>query len=451
MGDGASFSVLLLGLEPQAVDLVRPVCEGAEFTEVNTADEFEGQFENWQDGDFSVILCGPALQGMSSLEAAQVLLNQCPNTIKYYVTVTTENYEPRNLVKNGFNMSFALPVDGSLFKKSILENIASNRNQKSFRSVKVFDLEPGDHLDFETYVYLPLNRKYVRYTRANHEIEAKKLEKLQAKQMSQVFVDHRDMGKFYQYSARRLRELGDEGVSSTEKQEKLQDSVRSLFNDIFDFTVKADFDNGREMIKQCESIVSNYITKGASSSWYQKLLSSIGEAGDTYSHASNVATFAALFAIGIGYARPEDLAMAGLFHDLGVATLPLELQHKDVEEMTDQEKALYFTHPEKSVNMVKNKRIIVTPDVERAILQHHEKWSGKGWPKKLSASRIDEASQILSFADQFDYLTRYDEGKKRFAPLEALEAIRKSGSINPDLITRIRRVLDNERRSVKSA
>lgn len=450
MSEEAAYQILTLGLEPKALQVVEAACQGAVFTRITTGDEFAAQYEGWQDGMFNAIICGSALQGMSPMEAAQVLLNQCPGTLKYFVTVDTTSYEPKNLLKNGFSACYVLPVDGPLLRKAIVENVlVGPKKPKSFRSVRVFDLDGGDKLDFETYVYLPLNKKYVRFTGANQSFEPSKLEKLQSKQMSQVFVDHKDMQKFYQFSAKKLRDLG--GVSTTEKQEKLRDCVRGLFTDIFDQSVKADFDHGKAMISQCESIISNYITKGSSSSWYKKLLSSIGEATDSYSHASNVSTFAALFAIGIGHSAPEDLAMAGLFHDLGMTQIPEELQNKLEHELTDAERGPYYSHIEKTLNMVKNKRIIVTPAVEKAIVQHHEKWNGKGWPKQLPNARLSEEAQILSFADQFDYLTRMEEGKQRRTPLEALEEIRKTGSINPDLIVRIRRVLDKESGQAKSA
>jgi HD-GYP domain-containing protein (c-di-GMP phosphodiesterase class II) len=260
--------------------------------------------------------------------------------------------------------------------------------------------------------------------------------------MSQVFVDHKDMQKFYKYSATKLREIGDDdGMSTTEKQERLRENVRLLFTDIFDQSMKADFEQGREMIKQCQGIISNYITKGASGNWFKKLLASMGESPDGYNHASNVSTFAALFAIGIGHRAPEDLAMAGLFHDLGLTAIPGYLQNKLESEIMPEEKELYYLHPEKSVNIVKSKRIIIPADVERAILQHHEKWNGKGWPKQHSGARISEEAQLLSFADQFDYLTSMIEGKKRHTPAQAVEEIGNNGSINPELTGKIRMLI----------
>ncbi len=113
--------------------------------------------------------------------------------------------------------------------------------------------------------------------------------------------------------------------------------------------------------------------------------------------------------------------MAGLFHDLGVSQLPHDLQAKDPYEMNDDERAVYYSHPERSIAMIKNKRIIIPETVEKAILMHHEYWNGMGWPKRLVGARISEEAQIVLFADQFDYYTRFREGHSRLTPLEAFE------------------------------
>jgi HD-GYP domain-containing protein (c-di-GMP phosphodiesterase class II) len=453
MSEAPPLRILWIGLEPKSAQVVEEACEGADFTRIYSVEEFAANFEHWEDDTFNVIFCGPGIEGMAGIEIAQVLLNQCPSVLKYFITINTDNYEPRMLIKNGLTATFVLPIDTPLLKKAIHENVVPTVNrERTFRTVKLLDLSAGEPLGFETFLYMPLNKRYIRYTSAGAPIEPEKIEKLEKRQMSNLWLDHRDMNKFYQYSAKKLRELGDpDGVSSTEKQEKLKDCVRGLFSDIFDQSVKADFDQGRETIKHCESIISNYITKGISSNWYKKLMASIGEGGDTYNHSSNVSTFAALFAIGMGHKHPEDLAMAGLFHDLGLAQLPDGLQDKNPLEMSDEEKVIYYTHPEKSVVMIKNKRIIIPDSVEKAILLHHEMANGLGWPKKLPVGRISDEAQILSFADQFDYLTRFQEGKPHAKPLEALESIRKTGSISGEILSQIRRILEKESNLVKSA
>lgn len=444
MSDESGYPVLLIGLDGPSKAEVESLCEGALYTVIHDATEFEKAFESWQDGMFNAVFAGSEA-GLPANELAQVLQNQCPETKKFFVATDPKVWEPRLLLKNGFNQCLQLPLDRSLLKEACLTYVITGEKKKRvYKGVRVLDLGEGDRLDFETYAFLPLNRKYIKLSAKGEGLTEKKLEKLAEKQVGQVFVDQKDMAQFYQYTASKLRSLGAGAVSSTERQEKLRESVRGLFQDIFDSSVKGDFDHGKEMISQVEGIISSYVTKGATSQWYKKLLSSIGDTGDSYSHASNVSTVAALFAIGIGHPRPEDIAMAGLFHDLGLTELPVELQSIPEWEVKPELRELFYSHLERSMNRVKIKRIIVPPEVEKAILQHHEKWSGKGGPKGLPAGRISDDAMILSFADQFDYLTRLEEGKRHLSPLEAYEEIKRNGSINPEILAKIRRLLEKE-------
>lgn len=444
MSETTSIPILMIGLEERAAAFVESHLPGANVTRIVSVEGFEAAFESWGDGMFAAIFSGPAILAVKGVELGQVLLNQCPATPKFFVTFDSTNFAARDLVKNGFSDVFLLPIDQVILKTTLTERVLSTGKERSFRPVRIFDLAPGTVLEFDTYVFLPLNNKYVKFTSANEALDPTKFAKLGERNFSSVFVDHKDMEKFYAYAGNQLRALqaGDGVMSNTERQERLRGAIRELFSDIFDVGVKADFDQGRAMIENAMKIISSYITKGASAQWYLRLLSAMGETdNDTYNHATNVSTFAALFAIGLGHKAPEDLAMAGLFHDIGMTTLPDVIAEKPEDELTDMEKILYYGHPEKSVNLIKGKRLIVTVEVERAILQHHEQFSGRGYPKQLPGARISTEAQILSFADQFDELTRIVHGKTRPTPLQAWEQIKQTGSIDPEILTNLRRLL----------
>lgn len=444
MSENEKLRILTIGLDEASSELLRTLCPGATVSSIATQAEFEAQFEGWNDGSFNAAFCGKVLEGVSAFEMAQTLRAQCPSTPKFYVTRDPEGYEPRNLLKNGFTKAFLLPLDLPSLKRAVAENVTSDKARKSFRSVRVFDIGSDSKLEFDTYVFLPLNKKHVRFSTAGEPVGEKRMGKLSEKNVGAVFVDHKDIGKFYKYSADRMRELGQgTGTSATERQEKLRECVQGLFSDVFDASVKADFDAAKDMMANCNGIISNYVTKGASSDWHKRLMSTIGDGGDVYGHVGNVSAFAALFAIGVGHPNPEDLAMAGLFHDLGEASIPEAILNMPDEARSAADRELYYTHPEKSVVALKNKRVVLAPAVEKAILQHHEAWSGRGYPKQMPAARISPEAQILSFADQFDYLTRLEEGKPALPPMEAFARIKATGSINPELLAKIKRLLES--------
>jgi len=435
-------SILLVGLEARSRAAVEETfSKSAQVTIIDSPKQFQNAFESWGDGIFAAIFCGPTLAPMSGSELAQVLKNQCPATPKYFLTFENTAFEARKLLKNGFNDAFFLPLDLNILRKTIREQLIAGAKDRTFRPVRIFDLAPGAVLEFDTYVYLPLNKKFVKFTTANQPLDQTKIDKLGEHQVSAVFVDQSDMEKFYQYASKRLLELGSEAMTSTERLTRLREAVRSIFSDIFDSSIKADFDEGRVVLETCTKMISNYITKGASSDWHERLRAAFNENKDGYDHAMNTSTFAALFAIGLGHGNPEDLALAGLFHDIGMSALPEELLNKAESEMTPEELALFQSHPEKSLNLVKSKRIILSAEVERAILQHHEKFSGHGFPKQLPGNRLSLEAQILSFANQFDRLTQVVEGRLKMSPLQAFDEIKRTGSIDPNLLGQIRTLL----------
>lgn len=406
-------------------------------------DTFSDEFENYNDGSFDFVLCGSKLDKDGEIEVAQIVRNQCPRTPILYATENKECFAPKVQIKNGFNYCYLVPVDESPFKNKMSDLIKSDdRKKRAFRSVRIVDLEADSEVDFDTYVYLPLNKKYVQFSGANQNFSDKKVKKLQEKDYGSLYVEQKDLSKFYEYTANQLKDMsyGAGPMSATEREEKLQESIRNLFGDIFDQSTKGDYESGKEMINTCQKIVSNYITDGASDNWYNQIISTIGGQKGGYNHAANVSTYAALFAIGIQHKNPEDLAMAGFLHDISLADFPDEVLNKPQSEWTDEQVKAYHHHPQKSLNIIKERKMIVSEAVENAIKHHHEKFNGKGFPEKLQAMKISMEGQLLSLADQFDYLTSEQEGQKRHTPHEAIEVIAGNGSINPQIISKVRKL-----------
>lgn len=440
MSEDSKVGVLLIGLETLADAEVLSHFAGAQVTRVTTSEQFFAEFENWKEGDFLAIFAGTEISDLASTEVAQVLNSQMPSTPRIFITLNAEKYASRTLIKNGFESAFLIPADSHRLRKLVEEKIL-NKDRKIFKSVRMHDFSGESALGFDTFVYLPLNKKYVKYSSSGEKITGDKLDRLQKHKINLVHIDKDDMQKFYQYAAEQLKKIGSSGISETEKQEKLADSVRTLFSDIFDQSFKAEFETGKEMMNTCQGIISNYITGGKSGDWYAKIKGKIGESSDVYDHAANVSTFAALFSIGLNIGNPEDLAVAGLFHDLGLSQIDTTVSSLSPNEISAEQTELYYSHVEKSLSIVKLKKIVLSAGAEKAILQHHESYDGKGYPKQLPGGRISDEAQLLRFADEFDYFTRLEEGKPRRGPLDAFALIKQKGVINPDILKKLEALL----------
>jgi putative nucleotidyltransferase with HDIG domain len=156
----------------------------------------------------------------------------------------------------------------------------------------------------------------------------------------------------------------------------------------------------------------------------------------TYTHNLNVSIFALAFAseLGLGPENIKILGLAGLFHDIGkvlidqdILNKPGKLNTKEFEEIKK--------HPLLGYNILQNDKSI-TEEVCKATYEHHEKYSGGGYPQNLSASKICMHALLISIIDVFDALTSDRSYKKRVDLHKALGIIfnLKGSSFYPGLV-----------------
>lgn len=439
MPDPAKNKLLFAALSESLKNEIIQLFSNYDLKEFKAAAEFEESFDSIKEGDYDVFVCSDEFGSAFSNEFAQILRQQCPSSKIIFVTSKKESFQPTLYVKNGFNSAFLWPADKSTIREELFSYLdPANKEKRSYKPVYAVDIEANSKLPFSTYVYLPLNNKTVRFTKATDQVTAEKMNKLKSKDIGSILVDKKEMGSFQKYSAERLKALGsNDTLSQTEKSEKIKSSVRNIFSSLMDQSAASNFETGKETLANCQKLVSSYITGGKKDNWYSDLVKATGSGVGSYDHAASVSSIAALFAIGLQHPKPEDLAIAGFFHDIGRFDFDEDLLLKPENTWPADVLEKYKAHPTASVNSLKEKKIILSPEVEKAILQHHEKYDGKGFPKALSGDRISLEAQILSVADQFFYLSIPQPGQKRLTPKEIVEAIRKTGSIGPGILKQI--------------
>jgi HD-GYP domain-containing protein (c-di-GMP phosphodiesterase class II) len=96
------------------------------------------------------------------------------------------------------------------------------------------------------------------------------------------------------------------------------------------------------------------------------------------------------------------LARAGLMHDIGKLRIPDEVLHKH-DALSDSEWTLMRTHPEMGLTLL-DRRDQSTREV-LAVLYHHERLDGSGYPYGLKAEGIPIEARIVAVADTYDALT----------------------------------------------
>ena len=145
----------------------------------------------------------------------------------------------------------------------------------------------------------------------------------------------------------------------------------------------------------------------------------------TYQHSQNVSVYAARLAEGIGL-DPEHIEIirqAGLLHDVGKIGIPESILGKK-GKLTEDEFAVMRQHAEASVTMLK-----YLPSLDYvipAVLSHHERWDGKGYPRGLVGDNSPITARCLCIADSFDAMTTERSYKPALAVSDALNEIRRN-------------------------
>ena len=299
-----------------------------------------------------------------------------------------------------------------------------------FMPIRLLDLDVGEVLEFDTYVFLPTNNRYVKISQTGEFLNAEKIDKIKLNKINMLYVSSEQIQKFYSYSASKLRKMGSsKKLKKSERTAGLVSSVRELMTDLFSLD-SSKLHNTQNALKNCSEIISSYILQGPEPDWFVRVQEALSELGDQYSHSGNVSTLAALFSIGTCIGKPEDLALAGLLHDIGKVQL-MEIQGINKNAMTTEQMELNRKHPELSMELLMQKKIMVSDSVSRVILQHHELFNGSGFPKGLFGDQICMEAQILSFADHFERLTAPAPQGDAMSPREAVMVLRNEQSEDP--------------------
>ncbi len=155
----------------------------------------------------------------------------------------------------------------------------------------------------------------------------------------------------------------------------------------------------QELLKYSESLNTGYIQTVMS------LVNAI-EAKDAYTsgHCQRVMEISCEIAARMNLDEDaiQDLRYAAILHDIGKIGVSASILNKS-DRLTDCEYEEIKKHPLISYNILRNVEFL--RNGLKAILEHHEKYNGGGYPNGLKGEEISLLGRILCIADAFDAMT----------------------------------------------
>jgi putative nucleotidyltransferase with HDIG domain len=148
-------------------------------------------------------------------------------------------------------------------------------------------------------------------------------------------------------------------------------------------------------------------------------------------HGAAVASYAKAMAIELGCdeAEQEAIHLAGLLHDIGKFAWSDRILHPD--QLTDADWVVIRRHPQDGAMMLG--KFDGFGSVADAILYHHERMDGAGYPAGLIGSEIPLASRIVAICSTYDTMTKRETYGPPMSLEEAMVELRKSAGAQLDV------------------
>jgi HD-GYP domain-containing protein (c-di-GMP phosphodiesterase class II) len=140
----------------------------------------------------------------------------------------------------------------------------------------------------------------------------------------------------------------------------------------------------------------------------------------TLGHSTGVADLAGRAAARAGLDGAEDLAIAGLLHDLGRTTVATGVWEKG-GPLTTTEWERVRLHAYQSERILERSALLA--DVARIAGMHHERQDGSGYHRGAGGGEIPTAARILAVADAFHAMTEERPHRSALPPARAAELI----------------------------
>ncbi|HRO67829.1 MAG TPA: HD domain-containing phosphohydrolase [Pseudobdellovibrionaceae bacterium] len=310
-----------------------------------------------------------------------------------------------------------------------------------------FEVRADAALPFDLFVRLPVTNRVILYRRQGSTLEQEKFDQAAARKFN-FLVSKLEYEKYLGYLTREFLNL----ISRKEKEpEKMRRAVSLVLASPF---AQDSLGEARELVDNMGDLITRLVSDLASEGFVSRQtlflkFAKLARTGtDFQRHPLHVASLTIMLAMGIGISDQRTIVEAGLaslLHDIGLTQLPVSVigeAHK-YRELGTVSRALLKLHPQGSLDILRNKGIVVSRLMESMILQHHEEYAGTGYPAGLIGESVHPMAQVMHVADDLDDLLSEADGPDSIeSRLRALFArYEKENTIAPALRERLSRLL----------
>lgn len=281
-----------------------------------------------------------------------------------------------------------------------------------------------------------IDGKMITYLNKGDMMSGQKIETLHSRDSgTSFFVASADKQLYRDYVK---DSMNSDHYSNDQKASILRESSIALLEDLFENPdVGAVLAESRPVVRELITFMENAPESVGS------LISLSGHDFYTYNHSFDVSIYSLGLGKVLGFDTKtlEELGHGSILHDIGKRNVSLEILCKK-GALTDAEWVQMRMHPQYGLKIL-NEHPNISDAVKATCYEHHESWSGGGYPQDISGQEIHPFARIVALTDTYDAMTTQRSYNVPMKPAEALNMMhmKLNGRYDPEMLNAMYSVL----------
>lgn len=285
-------------------------------------------------------------------------------------------------------------------------------------------------------IYIHLDQKMVIYLNQGQKLKSEKIQMLHQKDTGEsFFVADNDKQTYRDYVK---SAMNSNLIHNDQKADILRESSIAILEDLYE---NPDVAKALEESKPIISDLLKFMNEAPDS--IGNLISLSGHDFYTYNHSFDVS----IYSLGLGQALGfdaktlEELGQSSLFHDVGKRMVDLSILCKK-GPLDENEWMQMRQHPQFGLKIL-NEHKNISDAIKAACFEHHESWTGGGYPQDISGQEIHPFARIVALTDTYDAMTTQRSYNVPMKPSEALNMMKQklAGRFDPEMLKAMYSVL----------
>ncbi|HTL11842.1 MAG TPA: HD domain-containing phosphohydrolase [Bdellovibrionota bacterium] len=264
------------------------------------------------------------------------------------------------------------------------------------------DFLSGSVAQFDVFVQVSMTR-FLKILRMGDAFDRNRVESYLRKGVTHFFVRREDQARLMQFtgtlSSALVKKMGVEGGEASDLAfaQAMAHGDQVMHFLLGGATKENDLEYARRFTRNLRAIVPHLKHKSGSSEF-----SSLLDKVVAHEHSVAVSMVASLLSKEMGFDSEGALHQVGvacLMHDVAIVKFSPDLDHEDTSRMDEAQKVRYRGHPKQGADYLASLKV-VPEGVIQAVMQHHERRDGSGFPSGLSGRSIHRVAEIIGAAEE---------------------------------------------------